>query len=339
MKRSIIKRGILILLSAVLAGVSLVGCSENDSSSSDASGTGSEKITINVADSTVNQSVWFQYGIDKGIYDEYLSDYNVKINVGDFESGPAINESYATENMDFATMGCLPVVSGIANDYGYKIIAKTYETSTSTVLIAAADSDIVSPEDLKGKKLGTYIGGLYHYIAMQFISKAGLSSDEVSIINTSTETATSLRAGEIDAAVIGSVAAQELIDEGTAKLISNDPGVVTPGLLVGSEAFAEKYPEITEKFIEAFIATVTYVNENKEDYLQYVSDITGTSTESIEKTWDETDRTDFTFTDEDYESFDELLVFMRDNELLTNDSLTTEDLFDLTYAKEAGIEK
>lgn len=335
MKKSILKRSISTLLSVAIVGLILSGCAKSGSDSSD----DSKVITIHVADSTVNQSVWFQYGIDKGIYDEYLSDYNVDIKVSDFESGPAINESYATGNMDFATIGCLPAVSGIANDYGYKIIAKTYETSTSTVLIAAADSDITSAADLKDKKVGTYIGGLYHYIAMQFIAKAGLTSDDVSIINTSTETATSLRAGEIDAAVLGSVAAQELIDEGTAKLISNDPGVVTPGLLVGSEEFAQKYPEITEKFIEAFVATVTYVDEHEEDYLQYVSDITGTSTESIEKTWDETDRTDFTFTDVDYKSFDELLVFMRENELLINDDITTEDLFDLTYAKVAGIEK
>lgn len=339
MKKSIFKKGVLILLSVALASVSLAGCSESSGDLSDISNGSSEKITINVADSTVNQSVWFQYGIDKGIYDKYLDDYNVEIKVGDFESGPAINESYATGNMDFATIGCLPAVSGIANDYGYKIIAKTYETSTNTVLIAAADSDINSPEDLKGKKLGTYIGGLYHYIAMQFIAKANLTNDDVSIINTATETVTSIRAGEIDAAVLGSVAAQELIDEGTAKLVSNDPGVFTPGLLVGSEEFAEKYPEITEKFIEAFVATVKYVDGHKEDYLKYVSEITGTSTESIDRTWDELDRTDFTFTEEDYNSFDELIAFMRENELLVADNLTVDDLFDLTYARAAGIEK
>lgn len=342
MKKLYLKRGISILLSAVLAGAALAGCASNNDSASSGETSGdasSDKIVINVADSTVNQSVWFQYGIDRGIYDKYLSDYNYEINVGDFESGPAINESYATGNMDFASIGSMPAVSGIASDYGYKIIAKTYETSTSTVLIAAADSDISSAEDLKGKKLGTYIGGLYHYIAMQFIAQAGLSSEDVSIINTSTETATSLRAGEIDAAVIGAVAAQELIDEGSAKLISNDPGVFTPGLLVGSEEFMEKYPDLTAKFIQAFTATVTYVDENQEDYLQYVSDLTGTSTESIKKTWDETDRTDFTFTDEDYKSFDELLVFMKDNDLLTVDDLATDDLFDLSYAKAAGIEE
>lgn len=300
---------------------------------------GEEEIVISLGDQISNGTVIFTFAYENGYFDKYLSDYNYKIVVGDFASGPAMNESFASDNLDFATMGTMPAISGIANDYGYKIIAKLSDTDKGSPLIASADSGIESITDLKGKKVGTYIGGNWHFITLKYLEQAGLSADNVEIINTAAESANSIRAGEIDACVIGSATSQQLIDDGDAVLIENVSGVNQPSLLVARTKFAESHPEIAEAVIKVAQDVYQYQSENKDKWLSYIESKTGTSTESMSKVWDETLRDDFTFNEVDYETFDEAIQFMKENDLLEDDTFTRDQLFDLTYASEIGIEK
>jgi hypothetical protein len=89
--------------------------------------------------------------------------------------------------------------------------------------------------------------------------------------------------------------------------------------------------------LKGYDSLTQYVNENRDDYLNYLSELTGVETDSILATWDYDEYGVYSMEDEDiYDNAKELLEWMQEQDMITNPNLTLEDIVDFTVAQKAG---
>jgi ABC-type nitrate/sulfonate/bicarbonate transport system substrate-binding protein len=140
----------------------------------------------------------FNYAKEIGLLDGYFDDldYDVDVELSEWASGVDQNTAFAAGEIEFSSMGNIPAVSGAASGYGTKILAVNYLYDNEYVLAARADSGIKTTADLKGKNVGTYVGTVTHYAVAKYLEKAGLTLDDVNLLNVGAEAVTSLRNGD-----------------------------------------------------------------------------------------------------------------------------------------------
>ena len=107
---------------------------------------------------------------------------------------------------------------------------------------------------------------------------------------------------------------------------------------MGRSEFCQAYPEITAKILRAVQRTDEWLaegEENQQKAFQTLSDITQREVE-----WFATMYTGSNFgidlTEQDLRVLDDVLVFMQDNDLLSNPDITMDDILDLSYLELAG---
>lgn len=327
------KKILAMLLSAAMI-LSMVACNtgnEDDQSSADYS----QKITIRVGEQA--SCKYFTLANEEGIFDEYFKDYNVEFEFYDFSGGPAMNEAFAAGELDAGILGVSPAISGISNDYGYRIVSNMRDTTKGTWLVATPDSGITSVEDLKGKKVGTTLGGAWQYILDVWLDENGLAESDIELINSGSETATAIRTNEIDAAVYNAATCKTLIDEGSAVLVTNDSAVTQPDMIVLSDEFAEKYPELSVQFVLALDATAKWINENREDFVNFYAEHTGMDATIVDDTHDLYEF-DVKIEDSDVTAAANQLEFVKKQGTLADDTITVDDLFNLSLLEKANLQ-
>lgn len=346
----------IILSTAILAGM-LVGCgakqgNENEvlkeeketkeQTTEKATDTGTqenkkEQITLRLADQSVYGIAIFSYANEAGLLDGYFDDiegYDVKVELSEWASGVDQNTAFAAGQIDFAVMGNMPAVSGSSNGFGTKIIAVNYQYDNQYYLVAREGSGINSVEELKGKNVGTSVGTVTHYAIAKYLESVQLNMDDVNILNVGSETATSLRNGDIDAGILGNVVAHQIEEEGAGYILA-DKEVPIYNYVVGRSEFMDKYPEITIRVLQLINDTRDYVNEHKQEYIEFFAGVTGTDVAVLEATWKDNFpvKTARDFNEEDYQAYYEFVDWMKNADYISKD-VNADELLELSYVKQ-----
>lgn len=188
-----------------------------------------------------------------------LNNGTIPIVNGDFQFFPSIEQGVKVKVVDGLHNGCIKFVVG-------------------------SDSDISSPEDLVGKKIGIdEVGGTPHQVASVWLEQAGISAlpedGQVSFLpfsdgNLELE---ALYSGEIDVAAmwdpLGSVAEKD----GNVKVIfdlSKDPGFAGKYccFLYASNKVLEEEPEKVAALLRAYQKGQNFIAENPEEAVQIIID-------------------------------------------------------------------
>lgn len=357
------KKIVSLLLAAAVSGGLLAGCGNdtNDSSgnqsnepvaeSSDEAETESsgatednreipaekEKVELRLADMSVYGIAIFNYAEEIGLLDGYFDDldqYDITVELSEWASGVDQNTAYAAGEIDFSSMGNIPAVTGVSNGYGTKILAVNYLYDDEYVLVAREGSGIESAEDLAGHNVGTYIGTVTHYAVAKYLESAGLTVDDVNLLNVGAETVTSLRSGDIDAGILGKVVAQQLEQDGTGYIVS-DEKVPIYNYVVGNEEFAQKYPDITVRVLQLINDTWDYALEHQEEYEEFYANAAGLEVDTIKAAWEGNFpiKSAKDFDDADYAAYIEFVEWMKSIEYISED-VDPDELLDLTYVKQ-----
>lgn len=333
MKR--IKKMAAFALAAIMALSSFTACANKESSSDSGSGSAEEEggtVTVKVIDSNL-----FSFAQKKGLLDQYFEGLDVDIQITEMKSVPVANEAFAAGEADFCIMGNMPGITGAANDYGIKIIGVSLTSEYAGTIVVPADSEVQSVEDLKGKKVGTFIGGGWHYITAVYLENVGLSLDDIELLNTAAETATGIRAGELDAGVVAPETAQALVDDGSGRILAEKCGEPMLYTISASEEFITAHPDITKAYLRAVKGINEYINTHKDEYFEYFEERTGADPESTKKAWDLSDRTARSFTDSDIKSEEKLVEWMKAHGFISED-FTLSDYIDDSLVKEIEAE-
>lgn len=210
----------------------------------------------------------------KGLLEEEFKKEGIKFEWNFFKGqGPACNEAFANDNIDFSENGAFPGVIGVAAGLKTKLILGSGPGKGNQIMIPR-DSKITALEQLKGKKIGVIRGTNTEYTFLKTLELHGISENELTRLNLqATDTEAALATKDVDAGVVGI----RIRDTGVAKVLYSGnadikyiapkkPFPDTSGAVSGvyvTEKFAKKYPDIVKRFVKVYLKTSRYVADEK----------------------------------------------------------------------------
>ncbi len=296
--------GITIL---TLATASLAGCAKKND------GEKLSEINLTYVKSPLNVPSIIQKQDD--LFGKEFKKDNIKVNFHEITTGPEQTQALAAGEIDFLhALGGTSALIAASNGVELKIL-NTYSRSPKGFMILTNNDSIKSAADLAGKKVAGPKGTILHQVLIAALDKDGLSMDDVEFVNMGIpEASAALSDGSVDAALIAGPAALKAMKSGS-KLVANGEGLVD-GIIVTavSTDFAEKHPEIVERFMKVEKETLEYVNSNFDEAMEKVAKEVDLSLEETKElyTW-----YDFSLdiTDKDISSLEDTQDFLIKNKL------------------------
>lgn len=277
--------------------------------------------------------------LDQGWFDEVFAPYGITVNVPRFNNGPEMLEAYTAGAIDFAQLGLQPAVSGAANGVDIRTIQLIDDAEKNILLGTIAGSGIESVEDLRGKKIAVTIGSNGHSFLIKRLEEAGLSVEDVQIINIDFNTAaTVLEAGEVDASVgYKTIFDNATQDNGTEfSFIADATGLgIAKSILTVNDEFAEAHPDIVLNIVALFGKAIEFIEENPEETIRIASDYYGTDPEIVRNALPVQNYNNHG-NNEIADDLKGYIGFMYDNGLITV-QVNVEDIYDDSFVKEVGL--
>lgn len=344
------KKRLFSIVAVLALALSIVGCgssdAETETSQSNAAEeateatSSSEKITVRIGDVPGFYSL--AVADAKGYFDEELADLNAEAEVISFSGGgPAIKESFTAKELDFACLGDLPVDTAIDNGSDIKIIAYSLNKEKATAVVTNADSGIKSIEDLKGKTIGVNVGQLSQGELLKHLENAGLTENDVEIVNLSNnDVLTAIASGDIDA---GSSYIDRVLtaNENGSNLVSiaDGEGLGFANIVLAARTeFTEQNPEIATAVIKALEKADQFIADeaNKDEVIKIVSEASDFSEDVVSVTYPAFECYQ-TIGEEELTKFQTVLDFALEQGLITK-KLTTDDTVDTQFLEAAGLQ-
>ncbi|MBT6024915.1 MAG: ABC transporter substrate-binding protein [Gammaproteobacteria bacterium] len=212
---------------------------------------------------TIGYSDWpgwvaWEVGVEKGWFDE--AGVEVAFEWFDYV---ASMDAYAAGQLDAVCMtnGDALVTGATARLSNMALIN---DFSNGNDMIVALPG-ITSVTQLKGKKVGVEIGFVGHLLLLKALEKAGLTEDDVDLVNVSTnETPMVLASGEVDAIVAwqpNSSLSLQMVPGATSIYSSaNDPGLIYDTLAIAPESLNMR-PVEWAKVFQVWYRIVEFIND------------------------------------------------------------------------------
>lgn len=161
-------------------------------------------------------------------------------------------------------------------------VTNVYSRSPKGFMLLSKDKTLVSPENLRGKKVAGPKGTILHQLLLAYLAKGNMTADDIEFINMGIpETAAALQNGTVDAGLLAGPVALGALKNG-ADVVTNGEGLVE-GIIVTavSNDFLKKHPDIIKRFINVNEKTVNSIEANFEEVSEIVAKETGLSKEEV----------------------------------------------------------
>ncbi|PRB80020.1 nitrate ABC transporter substrate-binding protein [Pseudomonas sp. MYb185] len=206
------------------------------------------------------------------LIEQELANDNIKVQWIFFKgAGPAVNEALSSRQIDFAAQGDLPSIIGQAAGLNTRLLMSLGKSHS--YIAVKKDSAIQTISDLRGKTIAFHKGTNIHLGVSRILNKGGLTERDLKVFNL--DSAASLSAflsGDLDA-LFGGLNLFRLEDLGSARLIYDthqDPAFVRQTHILVDDTFAQRYPDITQRVVQALVRAAHYnaLEEHEEEVLQ-----------------------------------------------------------------------
>ena len=221
-----------------------------------------DPVTLNIAYMPNWGALWaVATGIEKG----YFEEEGLKLNLVQFDAGPAEIAAMEQGSIDIAYIG--------------KGAHKLCPNGTADILLLQhmGDGDsiiglggITKLEELKGKKIGYAAGTSSESILVAALESVGMTMDDVEAMNMNASNLTSAAmAGSIDAVAAWAPMSLTILAqvEGSVDICSNVdfPSMVTPGSWVVNPNWVKDHEEEAMKFVRAMYKAMDYASASLTD--------------------------------------------------------------------------
>ena len=173
----------------VLAGLAAAGCSSSSSPSSTAS-SGASTSSPSASSSVNLSSVTLNVGDQKGTGAEavltaagLLNTLPFHVTWSDFTSGPPMLEAMASGSVDIGGVGDAPPVFAASGGEQVEIVGARQTNGDQDAVVVPKNSPITSIQQLKGKKIAYGSGSSANYNLLTVLTKAGLTTKDVTLVN------------------------------------------------------------------------------------------------------------------------------------------------------------
>ncbi|GAA5784633.1 ABC transporter substrate-binding protein [Chitiniphilus shinanonensis] len=229
-----------------------------------------QTIRIGVASPTVGSPPIFTAGpfgiaYSKGWLEQEFKRDGIKVEWFFFKgAGPAVNEALTNKQLDFALQGDLPSV--VARSVGLKTrILAMQGVRTNLYLAVPPDSPIKSVADLKGRKVGIFLGTNLQLPSDRVLADHQLSERDLRVVNLDLAgidnalITRNIDAGFTDQRVL------KLRDKGLARIVyttrGTAPRYTRQNALLVADDFATRYPDATTRVVRALVRASRWVSD------------------------------------------------------------------------------
>lgn len=228
--------------------------------------------------------------IEDGTFDKIAASHGSKVEYNYFTAtGPAINEAWANNTIDFGGSGDLPNLIGLAGGLKNKIILGSGREQITYVGVLTG-SPFKTWDDLKGKKITFQKGTYLHLVFDKIIKDRGEKESDYKIYSLlSADQTTALLAGQVDA-LVGTTTLLTLRKQGQVRIIyrtsadDDTKKYLGFGNLNVTQEFIDKYPEVVQTYVELLLKASIWISDpaHKEDVFRLVAKTGATSSEARE---------------------------------------------------------
>ena len=272
-----IKRKILTVLSVAVLVLGAVGCgNEKQTASDDQKEVASNKV-IRVGAVELDGNPLLENGclaLKNKFFDEELNKAGYELQLVTFpDGGPAINEAYASGEIDLAVYGDLPASVCYSSGIDIKVIGSS-NAQVNTGVIAHKDSGIKSIKDLEGKKVIVGNGTIYHEYWQHLVEAYDIDESKVEVVNAVSDGQTIFTSGDADAWITFYYNALYYEKQGFGTTIENTtdhPEMASQSVVTGKTDYLKENPEAAKAFLKALKRSQEYAVEHPDELYASVS--------------------------------------------------------------------
>lgn len=191
----------------------------------------------------------------------------VKVDWKKFDSGRDVNTAIAAGSVDIGLVGSSPAANGLASGIPYEVIWIYDVIADNEALVVKKAKGIKKFSDLAGKKVAAPFGSTTHFHLMVAFKVFGLDPKKATILDLQPPDmlAAWLR-GDIDAGFVWEPTLIKMVEAGGEILVASkalaDKGYITADVAVVRKAFAEKYPDLVQKYVLNLSKAVDYYRKS-----------------------------------------------------------------------------
>ncbi|GHV78949.1 nitrate ABC transporter substrate-binding protein [Spirochaetia bacterium] len=243
----------------------------------------------------------------------------IKIEFEQFSYGPPIIEGLAAGSLDFGSVGDMPIVTAVANGLPIQSIYKDGIDPNSNTLLIPVNSTIKSVAELKGKKVGASVGSSGHHYLVLVLAQAGLTVDDVEIVNLgATDLGTALATNQIAAGTTWEPYGTIFTVNGSAKYLAKSAGVKqNTSTEIARKAFIEANPGITARYLKVQLQLADFVQADRPRAVRLIAEASGFKEADLSTIL--VQEFDPHFTDFDWDQMTKTKQFLLDNDLINKD--------------------
>ena len=273
-----------LLVSVLLASLVIVGCSSSPNNTNGIGPANPQKVAF--ASSKNPWSALTIIALKKGFFKEEGLDVDLQyVQAAKLAMDALISGSTQFSNVVETNVAFL----GYTGNKNVEIIATHCEAHDGAI-IARRDSNIQTPKDLEGKKLGILQGTTSQVFADRFIEKHKLDRSKVQIVNlTPVAIQSSIMTKEIDAGSLWQpfvYSVKKQLGDGSIIFADSDAYVGYFSTAVQKD-WAKQNPKLVEAVLRAHIKAEEFAKSNPDEAVAIVAQEIGVEKEALKEFWNQ----------------------------------------------------
>lgn len=214
---------------------------------------------------------------------------NLDVEIKPFVSGRLALDALVGKSVNAATVVDISTVFAAFQGHNPRIVA-TFSTSEKHVnMLARKDRNVLSPGDLKGKKIAVSPGTSAEFVMNMFLERNGISRSDVSIVALNPpETVAAITRGDVDAVF----AWQPHIYNAQQALGTNCVTVSSEGIYnhpFNVVVMADSLPsdsQLLKKLLQGLTQAAAFIKTNRTEAIDIVAKRIGVDAKVVEALWD-----------------------------------------------------
>ncbi|KKL58928.1 hypothetical protein LCGC14_2220450 [marine sediment metagenome] len=206
---------------------------------------------------------------DQGWFDEVANEYSVNLSYVEFQSLPSVNEAFATDNVDMVFEAEPPAIIG--RSAGIGILIADSGVSLIQEILVHTDSEIREVKDLKGKKIAVLAGTSSHYGLVKILEAAGLSRDDVEVLDmVPPDAKAAFGTNQVDAWAVWPPFVEQEVLSGLGRTLGGGD-VFIQSIVAVREKFSVESPELLSDLLAVVGRAQDWILANEESAQQIIA--------------------------------------------------------------------
>ncbi|MFD1430816.1 aliphatic sulfonate ABC transporter substrate-binding protein [Lacticaseibacillus mingshuiensis] len=192
-----------------------------------------------------------------------------KVVFKEFQDGTALTTALRSGSIDYARLGDTPPVTDQAQGLGFVYVAAGSDKVKGSGILVKKDGDIKELADLKGKTIAYTKGTSAQFMLLQALKKAGLTTDDVKLVNMDqSASSVAFAKGTVDAwATWDPYTATAEVQQNATMLVDDTGLAKNRDFLLTTASYEKNNKDVSKLLIKYLAADMTWANNNKSDLI------------------------------------------------------------------------